>query len=75
MSKESIFFDPITIINFILKNDSQNSKKEELVIEIKDILKRIMNPASHASSTPIFRGELQKAIDGVIELKGYLNQP
>jgi hypothetical protein len=62
-------------VNFIIKNDSQNNKKEELIVEIKDILQRVMNPASHAGSAPIFRGELQKAIDGVIELKGYLSQP
>jgi ABC-type dipeptide/oligopeptide/nickel transport system ATPase subunit len=64
-----------TYVSFILNNDEQNNKKEELITEIKDILRRVMNPASHAGSAPLFRGELQKAIDGVIELKGYLNQP
>ena len=46
-----------------------NDRSERILNETKDILKRIMNPASHASLIPLYEAELKKAIDGVIELK------
>ncbi|MEM9830511.1 MAG: hypothetical protein AAF944_07720 [Bacteroidota bacterium] len=42
--------------------------------EIKDILQRIMNPAAHASSIPIYEEELRSALENVKKLKELLNQ-
>ena len=42
---------------------------------MKDILKRIMNPASHASLVPLYEGELTRAIASVERLKELLNRP
>lgn len=41
--------------------------------ETKDVLKRIMNPASHAALVSLYESELKNAIAGVQKLKENLN--
>lgn len=60
------------LVKYIVKQATFTADKEMLFIELKDILRRIMNPASHASFTPLYEGELVKAIDGVKNLKRLL---
>ncbi len=58
--------------NYLITQLELNDRSERILNETKDILKRIMNPASHASLIPLYEAELKKAIDGVIELKTIL---
>lgn len=60
-------------VRFLTKKSTFNVESERIIGETKDILRRIMNPASHASLVPIYEEELRKAIDGVVELKRILN--
>lgn len=48
---------------------------ERVLNEIKDVLIRIMNPASHASIVPFYEGEMTEAIASVQRLKELLNRP
>ena len=50
-----------------------NNNKSKLIEETQGILKRIMNPASHASLIPLYESELTEAIAGVKQLQEYLN--
>jgi hypothetical protein len=59
-------------VRYLIKKEEFQNDSERLITETKDVLKRIMNPASHASLVPIYEGELRKAIYGVQELKAIL---
>lgn len=59
-------------VNYLTNQIRVNADSERLLTETKDILKRIMNPASHNTLIPLYEDELRKAIDGVIELKTIL---
>jgi recombinational DNA repair ATPase RecF len=61
-------------VKYLVKKGELQIDSEQLITDTKDILKRIMNPASHSSLVPIFEAELKKAIDGVKELKTILEQ-
>ena len=63
------------LVKYLVKQSQINKDKERIIEEMKDVLKRIMNPASHASLVPLYEGELRKAIEGVRRLKDILNQP
>jgi len=60
--------------NYLVEQLELNDRSERILNETKDILKRIMNPASHASLVPLYESELKKAIDGVNELKTILDR-
>jgi len=57
------------IKRFLIQNAQDSNNAIQLLNDVKDILSRIMNPASHASFSPLYESELRKAIDGVIALK------
>lgn len=59
-------------VRYLIRKGELQVDSEKLITETKDILKRIMNPASHASLVPLYEAELKKAIDGVQELKTVL---
>lgn len=60
-------------ISYLIKQYKLRENKERLIEDIQDILKRIMNPASHSTLVPLYESELQEAIVGVQKLKEYLN--
>ena len=62
------------LVKYLVRQSQIQQDNERIMNEMKDILKRIMNPASHASLVPLYEGELRKAIDGVTRLKEILNQ-
>lgn len=62
-------------VKYLLKQSQIKEDKERIINEMKDILQRIMNPASHASLVPLYPGELEKAIEGVKKLEEILNLP
>jgi len=62
------------IFEFLIRLNQQNIDQEKILIEITDIIKRIMNPASHATLIPLYENELKKAIDGVKRLKDILER-
>lgn len=57
-----------------VKQEVSNAK-ERLFLDIKAILDRIMNPASHASGESMYEKEMKQAIDKVVELKTALEKP
>jgi hypothetical protein len=63
------------ISQYIIDQIEFDNKSETIIAETKDILKRIMNPASHSSLVPLYEAELRKAIDGVEALKTILDAP
>lgn len=63
------------LVKYLVKQSQIKQDKERIINEMKDILKRIMNPASHASLVPLYEGELKKAIASVQKLKELLNRP
>jgi ABC-type dipeptide/oligopeptide/nickel transport system ATPase subunit len=60
-------------VKYLVKQSQIEQGKETIINEMKDILKRIMNPASHTLINPLYEGELRKAIEGVNRLKEVLN--
>jgi hypothetical protein len=62
-------------VKYLVKQSQIEQDKVRIINEMKDILNRIMNPASHASLVPLYEGELRKAIEGVKRLKEILSPP
>ena len=62
------------LFRYLIKQYELKDDKTRLIEEIQDTLKRVMNPAAHAGFTPLYRAELQRAIDGVVKLKEHLIQ-
>lgn len=62
------------IKRFLVQNAEDSNNVAHLLDDVKDILSRIMNPASHASFSPLYESELKKAIDGVVALKENLER-
>lgn len=58
---------------YLIKQYEVNENKSRIIEETQDLLKRVMNPASHASLVPLYESELQDAITGVQQLQEYLN--
>jgi hypothetical protein len=59
-------------VKYLVKQSQIEKDKEKIINETKDILNRIMNPASHALLVSLYEGELGKAIEGVKKLKEIL---
>lgn len=62
------------LVKYLVKQSQIKQDKERIINEMKDILKRIMNPASHASLVPLYERELSQAIEGVKRLKEILTE-
>jgi hypothetical protein len=60
------------LVKYLVKESQIREDKEKIMKRIKDILIRIMNPASHASTTPLYEAELIEAIEEVRRLKDIL---
>lgn len=61
------------LIAYLIKQYELKDNKTKLIEETQDILKRVMNPASHATLIPLYESELKDAIAGVKQLQEYLN--
>lgn len=61
------------LLKYLIRQYEVKISKGQIIEETKDILMRIMNPASHASLVPLYEEELRKAIDGITQLKNFLN--
>ncbi|KAB2859589.1 MAG: AAA family ATPase [Flavobacteriales bacterium] len=61
------------LINYLIKQYETHENKDRVIADIKDILKRVMNPASHAGLTTLYEGELETAIEEVKKLNQFLN--
>jgi len=57
---------------FLIEFNEMKNRKEILVKETKGILDRVMNSASHHGENPLYRAELQDAIEKITELKKLL---
>lgn len=62
------------ILNFLIEINETNHRKEELLTQTKEILDRVMNPASHAGDNPLYRSELKDAIELMKNLRNHLNE-
>lgn len=60
------------LFKYLYKQYEVQEEKEKILNETRDILDRVMNPASHASETPLYEGELREAIEGIHRLKTFL---
>ena len=58
---------------YLIKQYELKENKAKLIEESQSTLKRVMNPASHASTIPFFGAELKDAIAAVKKLKIYLS--
>jgi recombinational DNA repair ATPase RecF len=57
---------------YLIKQYELKDNKAKLIEDTQDILKRIMNPASHSSLVPLYESELKDAIKSVKALKKHL---
>jgi recombinational DNA repair ATPase RecF len=62
------------VYDFLIELNESNNRKEKLIENTKEILDRVMNPASHGGNNPLYRAELVQAIESIKELKNYLNE-
>ncbi len=62
------------IVANILKVKKNNTAKLELLNQAKEILDRILNPASHSGDNPLYRSELRDAIGMIKNLRDHLNE-
>lgn len=62
------------IVNNVLKVKKHQTVKLELLNQSKEVLDRVMNPAAHAGSNPLFRSELRDAIELIKNLRDHLNE-
>lgn len=60
------------LIAYLIKQYELKDNKTKLIEDTQDILKRIMNPASHSSLVPLYESELKDAIKSVKALKKHL---
>lgn len=61
------------LYDFFIEFNEKKNRKELLIKDTKEILDRILNSASHHSENPIYKEELNKAIDGIKDLKEHLS--
>lgn len=61
------------VFDYLIKQYETQENKDRVLDDIKDILKRVMNPASHAALTNLYEGELESAIEEVKKLKQFLD--
>jgi hypothetical protein len=62
------------VVGNILKVKKNETVKLELLNQAKEILDRVMNPASHAGVNPLYRSELKDAIELMKKLRDHLNE-
>ena len=62
------------LLNYLIRQYEMKESKGKIIEETKDILIRIMNPASHASFVPLYEEELRKAINGVKQLSDFFEE-
>ena len=62
------------LFEYLIKQHQVRENKDNIFDEIKVILDRIMNPASHASGEAMYERELENAISKVRELKLFLEE-
>jgi len=62
------------LVNNLIKVRKNETSKLEHINNIKEVLARIMNPASHGGENALYRAELVQAIESIKELKEYLNE-
>lgn len=62
------------LVEFVVGESKVRKDQELLFTQLQDLLKRVMNPSAHASLTSLYPGELQEAIDAVMELKAFLER-
>ena len=60
------------LFRYLVRQYEIREDQERILAETKDILKRVMNPASHSTFTPLYEEELKTAIEGVKKLKEVL---
>jgi hypothetical protein len=60
------------LLEYLIKQHQVSENKDKIFKEIRVILDRIMNPASHVSGEAMYERELQNAIAKVHELKALL---
>lgn len=63
------------LFEYLIKQHEVRENKDKLFEDIRVILDRIMNPASHASGEAMYDRELQNAITRVHEIKELLERP
>ncbi len=61
------------LFEFLIEFNKEGDRIVKHIIGVKEVLDRVMNPASHSSENPLYRAELKDAIDKVKELKEHLN--
>lgn len=57
------------LFDFLIEFNEKKNKKELLIKDVKEILDRVMNSASHHGESPLYRAELKEAIQKMKELK------
>lgn len=62
------------VVGNIIKVKKNETIKLELLNQAKEILDRVMNPASHAGDNPLYRSELKDAIELMKNLRYHLNE-
>lgn len=72
--KDKITATKEKVFDYLIELNATNDRKEKLIKNTKEILDRIMNPASHGGGNPLYRAELVSAIESIKELKTYLNE-
>ncbi|MBU1060546.1 MAG: ATP-binding protein [Proteobacteria bacterium] len=60
------------LIAYLIKQYELKENIGKLIEDLQSTLKRIMNPASHSSFTPLYESELKDALIGVQKLKQHL---
>lgn len=71
--KESLNSLKERMFDFLIEFNEKKNRKELLIKNTKEILDRVMNAASHHGENALYRQELKDAIEGIKELKQYLN--
>lgn len=61
------------LFDFLIEFNEKKNQKELLIRDVKEINDRIMNASSHHGENPLYRAELQEAINKIKELKEHLN--
>lgn len=57
------------LFDFLIEFNEKKNQKELLVKDVKEILDRVMNSASHHGENPLYRAELKEAIEKMKDLK------
>ncbi|CAA0225740.1 AAA family ATPase [Tenacibaculum maritimum] len=62
------------MFDFLIEFNEKKNKKELLIKDTKEVLDRVMNAASHHGENPLYRSELNDAIEKIKALKTHLNE-